>query len=114
MPRVKRGRVRASGRKNLLKRTKGYMWGRKNKVKLAKPAVKKAGVYAYRDRRNKKRARRRLFQIKINAASRQNGITYSRLLDKLNKAGVKLDRKVLSQLAEQHPIIFAEIASQVK
>lgn len=90
------------------------MWGRKKKVKLAKPAIKKAGVNAYRDRRNNKRAKRRLFQIKINAGGRLAGISYSQLMGKLKKSGSQLDRKILSQLAEKYPKIFAKIVAEMK
>jgi len=114
MPRVKRGTVKASKRRNLLKKTKGFMWGRKNKVKLAKPAIKKAGVNAYRDRRNKKRTRKALWNVKINALSRKSDITYSKLMGQLRKTGSKLDRKILAELAEKHPDIFEKIVAQVK
>lgn len=90
------------------------MWGRKKKIKLAKPALKKAGVNAYRDRRNKKRAKRALFQIKINAAARLNGVNYSKLMNSLKKAGSELNRKMLAELAEKHPQIFNKIAAQIK
>jgi len=114
MPRVKRGKVRARKRKALLIHAKGYKWGRKNKIKLAKPAVKKAGVYAYRDRRNKKRLFRNLWQIKINAALSKFNISYSRFIGELKKQGIALDRKILSQLAEKHPEVFEKIAKSVK
>lgn len=114
MPRVKRGAVKASKRRNLLKKTKGFMWGRKNKVKLAKPAIKKAGVNAYRDRRNKKRTRKALWNIKINALSRKNDITYSQLMGQLRKACSQIDRRTLAELAEKHPAIFEKIVAQVK
>ncbi|HLC64231.1 MAG TPA: 50S ribosomal protein L20 [Patescibacteria group bacterium] len=114
MPRVKRGRVRAHKRKVLLTKTKGYKWGRKKLIKLAKPATKKAGVYAYRDRKNKKRSRRGLWQIKLNAAVRQHGLSYSRFIDLLKKKKVELDRKILAELAEQQPEVFAQIVKLVK
>ncbi len=114
MPRVKRGRVRASKRKNLLSQVKGYRWGRKKKIKLAKPAAKKAGVYAYRDRRNKKRARRAIWQIKLNAAVRPQGLNYSQLIGNLKKKNIQLNRKVLAELAENYPAIFAKILEQAK
>jgi len=114
MPRVKRGKHHLKRRKNLLRHTKGYMWGRKSKIKLAKVAFLKAGAYAYRDRRNKKRDMRGLQIIKINAASRANGFSYSRLVNKLKNAGIELDRKILSQLAEKHPAIFKKIVEATK
>ena len=109
MPRVKRGAVKASKRRNLLKKTKGFMWGRKNKVKLAKPAIKKAGVNAYRDRRDKKRDLRTLWNTRINAAARVEGTTYSRLIAGLKKQNISLDRKILSELAVNEPAAFKAV-----
>ena len=114
MPRVKRGKNHLKRRKNLLKQTKGYKWGRKSKIKLARVAMLKAGVYAYRDRRTKKRLARQLWQIKIGAASRDSGVSYSKLLGALHKAKIDLDRKILADLAEKHPAVFAKIAEAVK
>lgn len=114
MPRVKRGKVRARKRKALLQKTKGYNWGRKKLVKLAKPATKKAGVYAYRDRRAKKRTARRLWQIKLNAAVRKHDLNYSKFIDLLKKKKVELDRKILADLAENHPQVLAEIIKLIK
>ncbi len=101
-------------RKNLLKATKGYRWGRKSKINLARVAMLKAGVYAYRDRRAQKRIARQLWQIKINAASRANGLSYSKLSGALRKAKIDLDRKILADLAENHPAIFAKVVEAVK
>jgi len=101
-------------RKNLLKQVKGYRWGRKSKIKLARVAMLKAGVYAYRDRRAKKRLARQLWQVKINAASRDNGLSYSKLSGALKKAKIDLDRKILADLAENHPAVFAKIVEAVK
>jgi len=109
MPRVKRGTQHTKRRRNLLSKVKGFKWGRKSKIRLAKPASLKAGAYAYRDRRNKKRTFRRLWNLKINAAARQNNTTYSRLINDLKKANIALDRKVLSQIAEKHPEVFSKI-----
>lgn len=89
------------------------MWGRKSKIKLAKIAVLKAGVNAYRDRRLKKRDNRGLWIIRLNAALRPHQISYSRFVDKLKKAGVSLNRKVLSELAAKHPDIFSKILSSL-
>ncbi len=114
MPRVKRGTQHTKRRKNLLSKAKGYKWGRKSKIRLAKTAVLKAGAYAYRDRRNKKRNFRRLWNIKINAGARENGTTYSRLIDGLKKANIELDRKVLAELAEKHPKVFSRIVETAK
>jgi len=110
MPRVKRGVIHLKRRKAILKKTKGFMWGRKSKLKLAQTAAVKAGVYAYRDRRNKKRVMRRLWQIKLNAAARLHGLSYSRL----KKAGVTLDRKVMSKIAADRPNTFKAIVDAVK
>lgn len=109
MPRVKRGRVRAQKRKGFLKQTKGYRWGRKNKIKLAKTAILKAGQHAYRGRKEKKRNFRRLWQVQINAAARTNGLSYSKFIGKLKKANIQLDRKILALLANQHPKVFEKI-----
>ena len=114
MPRVKRGRVRASKRKNLLNQAKGYKWGRKKKTRLAKTAIKKARVYAYRDRKVKKRLNRRLWQTKLNAAVRAYGLSYSKFIDGLKKNKIELDRKILSQIAEKNPDIFKQIVDKVK
>jgi large subunit ribosomal protein L20 len=114
MPRVKRGKHHLKHRKNLLKQTKGYRWGRKSKIKLARVAMLKAGSYAFRDRRAKKRLARQLWQVKINAASRDNGLSYSKLSGALKQAKIDLDRKILADLAENHPAIFAKIIEAVK
>lgn len=113
MPRVKRGISHIKKRRNLLKTVKGYRGGRKSKIKLAKTAAKKAGVYAYRDRRNKKRAARSLWQIKINAACRNLDTTYSKFIDGLNKNKINLDRKILADLAENYPEIFSKIVKSI-
>ena len=114
MPRVKRGTQHVKRRKNLLKSAKGFKWGRKKKVKEATTAVTKAGAYAYRDRRNKKRTSRSLWIIKMNAALKKHEISYSIFIDKLHKAKIDLDRKVLSELAENHPKVFDAIVKEVK
>ncbi len=114
MPRVKRGTTHVKRRKAILKQVKGYRWGRKNLLRLAKTAVNKAGAYAYRDRRNKKRDFRRLWTARINAATRARGMSYSRFIDKLNKAEVKLNRKVLSEIAQEYPKVFDGIVENVK
>lgn len=109
MTRVKRGITAHKRRKNIIKQAKGFKWGRKSKYKLAKDALKHAWTYAYRDRKVKKRDFRRLWQIKINAAVRQQGMTYSRFIEALKKANIELDRKILATLAEKKPEIFAKI-----
>jgi len=114
MPRVKRGVQHVKRRKNLLSKTKGMMWGRKKNIRVATTAALKAGVYAYRDRRNKKRSFRRLWQLRINAASRQHGLSYSRFIAGIKKANIELDRKILAGLAEKHPNAFAKIVEIAK
>ena len=113
MPRVKRGKTHLKRRKGLLKQTKGYRWGRKKLIKLAKTAVLKAGSYAYRDRRNKKRAFRRLWQIQINAALRQYGLSYSKFIGALKKAKIEIDRKILADLAKNNSWVFNQITEKV-
>lgn len=114
MARVKRGRVRAQKRKRFLKLTKGYRWGRKNKIKLAKTAILKAGQHAYRGRKEKKRNFRKLWQIQINAAVRPFGLSYSKFIDKLKKAKIELNRKMLADLANNEPKILAKIIEKIK
>jgi len=113
MARVKRGVMHLKRRRNLLKKTKGYRWGRKSKITLAKPAARKAGVYAFAHRRDKKGNFRRLWQVQLNAAVREYGISYSRFMDALKKAKIELDRKVLSQLAREYPEVFAKLVQSV-
>lgn len=114
MPRVKRGKVRTTKRKRLLKQTKGYKWRRKSSIKQAKEAIKKAGAYSYRDRKNKKRTARALWQVKINAALRENGLTYSKFMGEMKKKKIEIDRKILADLAENNPEILKKIIDQVK
>jgi large subunit ribosomal protein L20 len=114
MPRVKRGTQKVKRRNNLLSKVKGYKWGRKSKVRFARPAMLKAGVYAYRDRRNKKRNFRRLWNVQINAAARENGTTYSRLINALKQANIVLDRKVLANIAEKYPQVFKKIVESTQ
>ena len=114
MPRVKRGVQHTKRRKNLLARVKGFGWGRKSKIRLARPAMLKAGAHAFRDRRAKKRVMRKLWTTKINAGARANGTTYSKLIHGLKQANIDLDRKVLAELAEYQPEIFAKIVEKAK
>ncbi len=114
MPRVKRGRVRISKRKAVLKNAKGFHWGRKNLIKLAKTATKKAGARAFKDRRVKKRTARALWQIKISAAVKTYNLSYSKFINLLKKKNIELDRKVLAELAEKNPKIFKAIVDAVK
>ncbi len=114
MPRVKRGKIALKRREKILKYTKGYKWGRKSKERAAKEALLHAWTHAYRDRRVKKRTARALWQIQLNAAARQHGLNYSKFANGLKKANIKLDRKVLSQIARQHPEIFKAIIEKAK
>lgn len=114
MARVKRGLMVRKRHKKILKTTKGFRHGRKNLIKRAKEAALKAGTYAYRDRRRKKREIRSLWIIKINAACRQHGIRYSQFIAGLAKAKIDLDRKILADLAENHPEEFTKIVEKVK
>lgn len=112
--RIKRGVTASKRRKNLLQHAKGFQWRRKTNFRAAKEALLHAWTYAYRDRRNKKRDKRVLWQAKINAASRNLGVQYSRLINNLSKAKVELDRKSLAYLAEQKPEVFAHIVENTK
>ncbi len=114
MPRVKRGVIHSKSRKNLLKQAKGFMWGRKKLIKLATTAVTKAGAYAYRDRRTKKRDARALWQIRLNAAAREHGLSYSKFIAGIKKSSIELDRKVMSEIARKYPTIFAKIVEKAK
>ncbi len=114
MARVKRGVMHAKRRKNLLKQTKGFRWGRKSKIGLAKVAARKAGVHAFAHRRDRKGDFRRLWQIRINAAVREYGLSYSKFMDLLKKNKIELDRKILSQLANDYPKVFAKLVEAVK
>jgi len=114
MPRVKRGIVRRAKRKRLLKRAKGFYANKSKLYRAAKESVDKALNYAYSGRRRKKRDFRRLWVIRINAAARENGLTYGELIRGLKVAGVLLDRKSLAELAVNHPIAFKTVAEQAK
>ena len=114
MPRVKRGVTARARHKKILALAKGYRGRRKNVFRVAKQAVMKAGQYAYRDRRNKKRDFRRLWIARINAAARECGITYSQFINGMNKAGIALDRKVLADIAVHDKAAFAGIVEQAK
>ena len=114
MVRVKRGKIASRRRKHLLEYAKGFRWGRKAKYRAAKEALMHAWKYAYRDRKAKKREFRQLGQIQINAACRQLGISYSKFIAGLKKNKIELDRKILSELAKNHPEIFKKIVEKVK
>ncbi|HSD93565.1 MAG TPA: 50S ribosomal protein L20 [Methyloceanibacter sp.] len=106
MSRVKRGVTTHARHRKVIKQAKGYYGRRKNTIRVAKQAVDKAGQYAYRDRKVKKRTFRALWIQRINAAARENGLTYGRLIDGLKKAGIELDRKVLADIAVHEPATF--------
>jgi large subunit ribosomal protein L20 len=114
MPRVKRGVTARARHKKILALAKGYRGRRKNVFRIAKQAVMKAGQYAYRDRRTKKRVFRQLWIARINAATRGLGLTYSKFIAGLKKASIDLDRKVLSDMAIHDPAAFAAIVDKVK
>lgn len=114
MPRVKRGVTARARHKKVLAEAKGYYGARRKVYRVAKQAVIKAGQYAYRDRRQKKRQFRALWIARINAAARQCELSYSRLMDGLNKAGIEIDRKVLAELAFDNEPAFAALAEQAK
>lgn len=114
MARVKRGVMVRKRHKKLLKLTKGYRHGRKKLVKRAREAMLKAGQYAYRDRRAKKRDFRRLWIVQINAACRLNDIKYSTFINGLKTQKIDLDRKVLAQIAQENPEEFKKLVQKVK
>ncbi|OGM96313.1 MAG: 50S ribosomal protein L20 [Candidatus Yanofskybacteria bacterium RIFCSPHIGHO2_02_FULL_38_22b] len=111
MSRVKRGVTQHARKKRLLKHTKGFMWTRKSKFRQAKEATLHAWSFQFADRKKKKRDFRRLWQVKINAAARENGLSYSKLIDRLKKSNIELDRKILSDIAANHPEVFKQIIS---
>ncbi len=114
MPRIKRGVVAKARHKKVLKQAKGYRGARSRTFKVAKQAVERAGQYAYRDRRQRKRQFRALWIVRINAAARENGMSYSRLLNGLGKAEIELDRKVLAELAVNDKAAFTTLAERAK
>ncbi|KKQ23378.1 MAG: 50S ribosomal protein L20 [Candidatus Staskawiczbacteria bacterium RIFCSPLOWO2_12_FULL_37_15] len=114
MSRVKRGTQSKKRKKNLLKHAKGFQYGRKSKYKLAKDALRHAWTYAYRDRKVKKRTFRNLWNLQINSLARQNGVSYSRFINGLKNKKIELDRKILAELANEHPKIFKYIIDEVK
>jgi large subunit ribosomal protein L20 len=114
MPRVKRGTVRRAKRKKLLARAKGFYQTKSKLYRAAKEAVDTALKYAYVGRRNRKRDFRRLWIVRINAAARENGLSYSQFIKGLIAAGITIDRKMLAELAAREPKVFAQIAAQAK
>jgi large subunit ribosomal protein L20 len=114
MPRVKRGVTARARHKKVLALAKGFRGRRKNVFRIAKEAVMKAGQYAYRDRRNKKREFRRLWIARINAAARNAGVSYSRFMAGLKRANIELDRKVLADMAVNDPAGFTSVVEKAK
>ena len=114
MTRVKRGTIAIKKRRKVLSQTKGFRWGRKSKERAAREALLHAGVHAFNDRRKKKRDFRKLWQVKINAGARTSGMSYSKLIHALKEAHIDLDRKILAQIAEQHPKTFEILMEKVK
>jgi large subunit ribosomal protein L20 len=114
MPRVKRGVTARARHKKILALAKGFRGRRKNVFRIAKQAVMKAGQYAYRDRRTRKRVFRQLWIARINAASRELGVTYSKFMAGLKKANIGIDRKMLAELAVNDPAAFGSIVDKVK
>jgi len=114
MVRVKRGKISTKKRRKILKLAKGYRLGRKSKERLAKEALLHAFAHAFADRKRKKRDFRKLWQIKIKAAANQEGLSYSKFMHLLKEANIKLNRKSLADLAENHPKVFKEIVASIK
>lgn len=114
MTRVKRGTIATKKREKILRYTKGFRWGRKSKERAAKEALLHAWEHAFRGRKEKKRNFRKLWNVKINAASRSVGLSYSKLIAALKKHNIKLDRKILAHLAQHEPQAFAKIIETVK
>ncbi len=114
MARVKRGTTSLKTRRNVLKRVKGYNFGRSTKERQAREAIAHAGNHAFSHRRKKKGDFRQLWTVKLNAALRPLGFTYSKFIDVLKKKDVQLDRKVLSQIAHEHPETFKRVVEHVK
>jgi large subunit ribosomal protein L20 len=112
--RVTRGPAGHAKHKKVIKAAEGYRGRRKNTFRVAHQAVERAGQYAYRDRRNKKRVFRRLWIVRINAAVRDHGLTYARFIDGLAKAGIEVDRKMLADLAVKEPAAFGALAEKAK
>ena len=114
MPRARSGPKTRHRRKKILKAAKGFRGGQSKLFKTAAIAVNRAGMYAYRDRRARKRDFRKLWIIRINAAARENGITYSTLMGRLHEAGIELDRKILAEMAVYDPAAFSQVVNMVQ
>jgi large subunit ribosomal protein L20 len=114
MSRVKRGKIAHKKREKILRYTKSFKWGRKSKERAAKEALLHAWSRSFKGRKEKKRVYRKLWNVQINAAARENGIKYSRFISALRKKNVKLDRKILAELARTEPEVFKKIVEFVK
>lgn len=112
--RVKRGIIHRKHKRNILQHAKGFRWRRKSSIKLGKVAVTKKFWHAYKHRRTKKRDMRGLWQVRINAAAREQGVSYSKLIPLLKAKKIELDRKILAELAAEHPQVFTEIMKLAK
>lgn len=113
MTRIKRGKIAHKKRERILKHTKGFRWGRKSKERLAKEALLHAWSRSFRGRKEKKRVYRALWNVRVNAAAREAGMTYGTLMNALRKKGVKLDRKILADLAVHHPAVFKKVVESI-
>ena len=114
MARVKGGTTALKRRRNVLRQVKGYRFGRSKKERMAKDAIFHAGTSAFRDRKLKKRLARQLFTLRINAAARESGMSYSKLIGALKKKGSQLDRKSLSTIAKDHPEVFRRVLTELR
>jgi len=114
MVRIKRGFAAHKRRKHVLKYTKGFLWGRKSKYRLAKEAMMHAWTHAYKDRKIKKRQFRQLWQTRINAVCRKHGLTYSQFIHLLKEKKIGLDRKILADLAQNYPGVFEKVIETVE
>lgn len=113
MPRVKRGVTAHRKREAILKKTKGYRWGRKSKERAAKEALLHAEARMFRGRKEKKRVARSIWNVKISAATREAGMSYSKFIGALKKANIKLDRKILADLAKNNPEVFKKVLAKI-
>ncbi|MFA6136388.1 MAG: 50S ribosomal protein L20 [Candidatus Paceibacterota bacterium] len=113
MTRIKRGTIAHKKREKLLKKVKGFRWGRKSKERAAKEALLHSQSRSFKGRKERKRDFRRIWQVRINAASRKQGISYSQFIKKLKDNKVELDRKILSEIAQKHPQVFEMIVKSL-
>ena len=114
MTRVKRGVIAHKKRERLLRYTKGFKWGRKSKERAAREALLHAWAYQFKSRKLKKRDFRKLWNVQINAAARANGLSYSKFIAGLKKKKIELDRKILAEMAENHPAVFKKVIETVR